>query len=128
MRTKNKISKGDIVRFISWGLILIYLIAHFFWANYTKNNPITPPGGKTLNTAISISTDTEIEVEIYYYTVFGVNKDAHYNWNDGEKYNLSKNRYKINETLKIPNDFGVHKLTVVYGDNEYVYYYNVEES
>ena len=47
---------------------------------------------------------------------------------DGEKYNLFKNRYKIKETLEVPNNFGMHKLTVVYGDNEYVYYYNVEES
>ena len=128
MRTKNKISRGDIVKIIIWVLVLIYLIAHFLWANYTKNNPITPPGRNTSDTAISISADTEIEVEIYYYTVFGVNKEAYYNWDDGQKNNLSKKRHKIQETLEVPDDFGIHKLTIVYGENEYVYYYNVEES
>lgn len=128
MRTKKRINKGDIILFIGYGITIVFLIANLFIAKNTQNNPITPLGGNTLDTAISISNDTEIEVEIYYYTVFGVNKDAYYNWDDGQKNNLSKKRHKIQETVEVPDGSGIHKLTIVYGKNEYVYYYNVEES
>ena len=128
MRKKSKINAKEI-----WDLVLIILgvvllIMIFIKANSSQSNPITPPGGETSDTAISISDDTEIEVKIYYYTIFGVNKDAYYNWDDGQKNNLSKKRHKIQETLEVPDDSGIHKLTIVYGENEYVYYYKVEES
>lgn len=128
MRKKSKIDVKEIcdLMLIIFGVVLLIVI--FIKANSSQSNPITPPGGNTLDTAISISNDTEIEVEIYYYTVFGVNKEAYYNWDDGPKSNLSKKRHKIQETLEVPNDSGVHKLIVVYGKNEYVYYYKVEES
>lgn len=128
MRTKKRINKGDIVKAIGYAVVIVLLIANLFMANSSQNNPITPPGGETSDTAISISDDTEIEVKIYYYTIFGVNKEAYYNWDDGPKNNLSKKRHKIEETLEVPDDSGIHKLTIVYGENEYVYYYKVEES
>ena len=127
MRTKKRIDKADLVRFIGYVLVIIFLMINWFMANNTQKNPIMPTGGNTLDTAISISTDTEIEVEIYYYVVFDVNRETYYNWDDGQKNNLFKKRHKIQETLELPDDPGIHKLTIVYGKNEYVYYYNVEE-
>lgn len=127
MRSKKKFDM-DLLRIIGCVLAILLMVANLCLANYTKKNPIKPVGGDTFETAISISDDAEIEVKIHYYTIYGVNKQATYTWDDGKKNNLFKNRFRVCDMLEVPEESGVHKLTIVYGKNEYVYYYNVEES
>ena len=116
---------GEIVLTV---VMVVLAILNSFRATDTQKRPVTPEGGVTSNTAISISTDTEIEVEIYHKTVFAVDKAAYYSWDDTQEINLCKNRFRVYDTLEVPDGLGLHKLTIVYGQNVYVYYYNVEES
>lgn len=126
----GKLQRGDDMtkeakRLIAKVIVIIVLISFPIWSYVTLRNQITPAGGITRANSVVIRDD-EI-IEFYTYSKTNHLPDIYFFW-DGDaeqKQFLEKSEYVIKVAIPLPEEDGIHRLTIGWKHIKMNYYYQI---